>query len=110
MRDINSNQELDERRWRDITKLIKVFSDSLKAYIKDLDKDNIPDKDASLIALQVLSILVGLQRGYSKIELDKLWSTAHNLSNKINVSKAEDKITTKLQTTSLPSSKSSYRN
>jgi hypothetical protein len=114
MRDTVSNNqpELSDKQWKDITKLIKVLSESLKTYIDDIkDPSLAPGKESLLIAMQVLSILCGMKRGYSKTDLDNLWSTSLGVSSKIHASKNTDKVEPGLQGTILPTMKSNtYKN
>lgn len=107
------NKEVTDKQFNDITKLIKVLSESLKTYIESItDPSKTPGKDASLMAMQVLSLLCGYRRGYTRTELDELWEKSVKVSDKIRAIKniAMDKVDPGLQMSILSGIKNSLKN
>ena len=107
------NKEVTDKQFYDITKLIKVLSESLKTYIEGItDPSKTPGKDASLMAMQVLSLLCGFRRGYTRNELDELWEKSIKVTDRIRAIRdiTMDKVEPGLQTSVLAGLKTSLKN
>lgn len=106
----NHDTDLNSKQWRDITQLIKVISDSLKLYMDNIkDPSDVPGKDISLMAMQVLSLLCGLSRGYTKTELDELWHTSMKISSQIHSQRDKDSVDKGLQVSSMSAVKGNFK-
>ena len=82
--------DLTEKQLQDMTKLIKVISESIKNFIEN-DSSTTPGSDVSLYAMQVLSVICGLNRGYTKLQIDQMWDVSNRLSNKLHAAAKGDK-------------------
>lgn len=95
---MSNKAKFDEaKQFDDVKTFIKVISASIKDYVSSVSKDNIPNKDASLIAMQVLSLLCGFSRGYTNLEINDLWEKSMDLSKKLYADQFEDKVVDKFQ-------------
>ena len=88
--------ELTEREFADVTRLIKIIADSVKTHIES-DPSTIHGSDMALYAMQVLSLVCQLNRGYTKEQIAKIWDTSTKLSNRLHAASKSDKVTNKFQ-------------
>lgn len=91
-----SKSDLTEREFLDVTKLIKIIADSVKTHIGS-DPSVTPSSDMALYAMQVLSLVCQLNRGYTKEQIARIWDTSTRLSNKLHAASKSDKVTAKFQ-------------
>ena len=93
-----SDSDLTAKQILDMTKLVKIIRDSIQTYIENIkDPMAVPGKDISLYAMQVLSLMCGLNRGYSKDQLNQMWETSSRLSNKIHAANKSDRVDSSFQ-------------
>lgn len=84
----NKSDDFSPKKWQEMTKIIKVISESVKGYIDS--KGSAPDRDTSLIAMQVLSILCGYSKGYSREKMEELWETSMDAADKVHRTRTKD--------------------
>ncbi len=90
------NSELSERDFISMTKIIKIISESVKTYIEN-EPSTTKGSDISLYAMQVLSLICVLNRGYSKSQIDQMWAMSNKLSNKLHSLSKGDKVESPFQ-------------
>lgn len=88
--------DFSDKEFISMTKMIKVISESIKEYIEK-DSTTAHGSDDALYAMQVLSLICGLNRGYSKIKMDQMWAMSTKVSNKLHAASKSDKVETKFQ-------------
>ncbi len=88
--------DLSEKEFLSMTKMIKIISESIKEYIEN-SQDTVHGKDDPLYAMQVLSLICGLNRGYTKTQMDQMWAMSVKVSNKLHAASKSDKVETKFQ-------------
>lgn len=93
----NKQTEFTEKQVADMTKLIKIISESVKNYLENLKDPSIPGSDTSLYAMQVLSLMCGMSRGYSRDQLDQMWESSIKFSQKLHAARKNDKATSAFQ-------------
>lgn len=94
----NKSTEFTEKQVADMTKLIKIISESVRSYLENLDDPSVaPGNDTSLYAMQVLSLMCGMSRGYSRDQLDGMWEMSAKLSQKLHAARKNDKATSPFQ-------------
>lgn len=76
----------------DMNQLIKLISDSIKAFYDGTNVKELYNKDVSLMAMQVLSLLCGINRGYTKSQMDTMWEKSRSISRYMNDSRRSDKV------------------
>lgn len=81
---------LSDTEWHDMNILIKSISDSIKSFYDSDKSKEVSNRDISLMAMQVLSLLCGISRGYTKEDMDRIWEKSNQISKKINASKKSD--------------------
>lgn len=89
----NKADDFSAKKWQEMTKIIKVISESVKGYIDG--KGTLPDRDTSLMAMQVLSILCGYNKGYDKEKMEELWQTSMDAAEKVHRTQTKDVAPTK---------------
>lgn len=95
---MSNKYDMTEKRWGDMTRIIKVISDGVKGfYDKAKAETSPPDRDISLVAMQVLAILCGLSRGYTREQIDALWKTSIETATNIHASRQGDRAEKGLQ-------------
>lgn len=104
----NNQAEFTEKQVADMTKLIKIISDSVKTYLENLKDPSIPGNDTSLYAMQVLSLMCGMSRGYSRDQLDQMWAASFKFTQKLHAARKNDKATSTFQ--DAVSTESAYKN
>lgn len=105
----NKSSEFTEKQVADMTKLIKIISESVKEYLENLnDPSVVPGNDTSLYAMQVLSLMCGMSRGYSRDQLDEMWEMSAKLSQRLHAARKNDKATSQFQNAVAPDA--AYKN
>jgi hypothetical protein len=93
-----SNSDLTDKQISEITKVIKVISESVTSYIEGIkDPTSVPTGDISLYAMQVLSLMCGLSRGYGPDRLNTMWDVSTKLSRRLHAARSGDKVESMFQ-------------
>lgn len=79
-------KELTDAQFADLTKLVKIISESIKAHM-ELEPSS---GDVSLYAMQVLSVICSLNRGYTKTQIEQMWAMSNKLSSKLHAASKGD--------------------
>lgn len=89
----NKYDDINEKKMGEITQMIKVLTESMKTHLSKIKNDGgTLEQDTSIMALQILSILCGINRGYSNTKLNSLWANSLKTAEKINTVN-KDKVT-----------------
>jgi len=94
----NKSVDFTEKQVVEMTKLIKIISETVRTYLEGLkDPSSVPGNDTSLYAMQVLSLMCGMSRGYSRDQLDQMWESSIKFSQKLHAARKNDKATSPFQ-------------
>jgi hypothetical protein len=86
---------MNEKKWSEMAKFIKAISESIKGCIEP--HGGAVDEDTPLMAMQVLSILCSLNRGYTKEKISKIWAASLDAAQKIHEFRTTDKVVSQFQ-------------
>jgi hypothetical protein len=68
----------------DVVRLMKIISDAQRKYIEGISNtSDIPDNNATLVAMHALSVMCSLQRGHTKKEMDSVYDLAVKIASKL---------------------------
>ena len=89
--------DLSDKQVAEMTKVIKIISESVAEYIRDAKESTPSTSDISLYAMQVLSLMCGLSRGYSSDYLNEMWENSTKLSKRLHAARKGDKVDSPFQ-------------
>ncbi len=81
---------MNQKYWPDIIGIMGAIANSIRNYYNDADSR--PSKDVAISAIQVFSLILSKECGYSKEDIEAMWKTSKDIYTTLSNARYDENI------------------